>query len=66
MVINQEKLLFHQDNAPCHKVIAKLHELHFKFIPVTTNLFADLKERERGREEKKKSSRERDLSPMKK
>ena len=29
----EEKVLFHQDNAPCHKsitIMAKLHELHFK------------------------------------
>ena len=29
-------MLFHQDNAPCHKSIAsiaKLHELHFKLLP---------------------------------
>ena len=29
-------VLFHQDNAPCHKSIAataKLHELHFKLLP---------------------------------
>ena len=29
-------MLFHQDNAPCHKsvkMIAKLHELGFEFLP---------------------------------
>ena len=29
----EEKVLFHQDNAPCHKLIAmvaKIHELHFE------------------------------------
>ena len=52
----EEKLLFHQNNAPCHKSIttmAKLHELHFELLPhphyspdlAPTNyfLFADLK-----------------------
>ena len=32
----KKKILFHQDNAPCHKSIktmAKLHELHFKLLP---------------------------------
>ena len=32
----KEKVLFHQDNAPCHKLItamAKLHELHFELLP---------------------------------
>ena len=37
MVTNEEeKVLFHQDNAPCHKSIAmmaKLDELHFKLLP---------------------------------
>ena len=31
----EEKMLFHQDNAPCHKTIAtmaKLHVLHFEFL----------------------------------
>ena len=31
----EEKVLFHQDNAPCHKSIAmmaKLHELHFELL----------------------------------
>ena len=35
----EEKVLFHQDNAMCHKSIvmrAKLHELHFKLIPHLT------------------------------
>ena len=32
----KKKVLFHQDNAPCHKsmkMIAKLHELGFEFHP---------------------------------
>ena len=31
----KKKVLFLQDNAPCHKLIAtiKLHELHFKLLP---------------------------------
>ena len=32
----EENVLFHQDNAPCQKLIAmmaKLHELHFKLLP---------------------------------
>ena len=49
-------MLFHQDNAPCHKsivMIAKLHELHFELFshppyspdpaPSNYRLFADLK-----------------------
>ena len=31
----KKKVLFHQDNAPCHKSIttmAKLHELHFELL----------------------------------
>ena len=30
----EEKVLFHQDNALCHKAITmrKLHELHFKLL----------------------------------
>ena len=31
--MKKKNMLFHQDNAPCHKLIAtmvKLHELHFK------------------------------------
>ena len=52
----EEKVLFHQDNAPCHKSIAmmaKLHELHFELLPhppyspdlahSNYRLFADLK-----------------------
>ena len=52
----EEKMLFHQDNAPCHKSIAmmaKLYELHFELhlhppcspdlIPSDYWLFADLK-----------------------
>ena len=34
--MKKKKVLFHQDNAPCHKLIAmmaKLHELHFKLLP---------------------------------
>ena len=33
--MKKKKVLFHQDNAPCHKLIAtmaKLHELHFKLL----------------------------------
>ena len=32
----KKKILFHQDNAPCHKSIktmAKLHELNFELLP---------------------------------
>ena len=49
----EEKVLFHQDNALCHKSIAstaKLHELHFELLPhppyspdLAPWLFADLK-----------------------
>ena len=52
----KKKVLFHQDNALCHKLIttiAKLHELHFKLLlhpPYSPDLalsdhwlFADLK-----------------------
>ena len=66
----EEKVLFHQDNAPCNKSItmmAKLHELHFELLlhppysldlapQVTTGCLQTLKE----------CSRERDLAPMKK
>jgi transposase len=34
--LKEEKVLFHQDNAPCHKSIkttAKLHELGYKLLP---------------------------------
>ena len=34
--MKKKKVLFHQDNAPCHKSIAtmgKLHELHFELLP---------------------------------
>ena len=35
--MKKEKVLFHQDNAPCHKyqfvaMITKLHELHFELL----------------------------------
>ena len=53
---NEEKVFFHQDNTLCYKLIttmAKLHELHFKFLPhppyspdlapSDSWLFADLK-----------------------
>ena len=65
----KKKVLFYQDNTPCHKsiaMIAKLHELHFELLPhapysqdlAPNNYwpFADLKE----------CSRERDLAPIKK
>ena len=55
-LMKKKKVLFHQDNAPCYKLIAtmvKLHELHFKLLPhppyspdlAPSNywLFADLK-----------------------
>ena len=57
----EEKVLFHKDNAPCHKSIAtmaKLHKLHFKLLPhppYSSYL-----------ETSKECSRERDLAPMKK
>ena len=54
--LREKKMLFHQDNPPCHKSITmmtKLHELHFKLLPhppyspnlAPSNyyLFADLK-----------------------
>ena len=34
--MKKKKVVFHQDNAPCHKSIAmmaKLHELHFELLP---------------------------------
>ena len=34
--MKKKKVLFHQANAPCHKLIttmAKLHELHFELLP---------------------------------
>ena len=34
--MKKKKVLFHQDNAPCHKSIAtmaKVYELHFKLLP---------------------------------
>ena len=34
--MKKKKVLFHQDNAPCHKSIAtmaKLFELHFELLP---------------------------------
>ena len=56
MGTNEEKVPFHQDNAPCHKsitVMTKLHELYFKLLlhssyspdlaPSDYWLFADLK-----------------------
>ena len=59
----KEKVLFHQDNALCHKSIAtmaKLHELHFKLLlhppyspdlaPSDYWLFADLKKIAPGKE----------------
>ena len=54
--MKKKKVLFHQDNAPCHKSIAmmvKLHKLHFELLqqpPYSPDLalsnywlFADLK-----------------------
>ena len=54
--MKKKKVLFHQDNAPCHKSITmmvKLHELHFELLLHPPNspdlaasdywLFADLK-----------------------
>ena len=65
----EEKVLFHQDNASCHKsivTIAKLHELHNELLlhphysldlaPSNYWLFANLK----------KNAGEKDLAPMKK
>ena len=68
--MKKKKVLFHQDNAPCHKSIAtmaKLHELHFRLLlypPYSPDLapsnywlwWQTSKER----------SRERDLAPIKK
>ena len=55
-LMKKKKVLFNQENAPCHKLIvmmAKLHELHFKLLlhppyspdlaPSDYWLFADLK-----------------------
>ena len=49
----KKKVLFHQNNAPCHKLMAKLHELHFELLlhppyspdlaPNNYWLFVDLK-----------------------
>ena len=60
--INKKKVLFHQDNALCHKSIAtmaKLHELHFELLPHPPYspdlapsdywLFADLKRMPQGK-----------------
>ena len=65
--MQKKKVLFHQDNAPCHKsmkTMVKLNELSFELLPHPPYflnlapsdywLFADLK----------KCSRERDLAPM--
>ena len=54
--MKKKNMLFHQDNAPCHKSIttmAKLHELHFELLlyppyspdlaPSNCWLFVDLK-----------------------
>ena len=54
--MKKKKVLFHQDNVPCHKLIttmAKLHELHFELLlhslyspdltPSNYWLFVDLK-----------------------
>ena len=66
--MKKKKVLFHQDNALCHKLIAmvaKLHELHFKLFPhppsspelalTTTGCLQTSEE----------CYRERDLTPMK-
>ena len=37
--MKKKKVLFHQANAPCHKsiaTIAELHELHFQLLPYPT------------------------------
>ena len=60
--MKKKKVLFHQDNAPCHKSIttmAKLHELYFELLPhppyspdlTPSNywLFADLKRMPQGK-----------------
>ena len=34
--VKKKTMLFHQDNAPCHKsiaIMAKLHKLHFELLP---------------------------------
>ena len=67
--MKKKNVLFHQDNAQFHKLIAtiaKLYELHFELLPyppyssdlfpVTTGCLQTSKE----------CSRERDLTPMKK
>ena len=59
--MKKKKVLFHQDNAPCHKSIstmAKLHEFHFELLlhqpsssdltPSDYWLFADLKRMHQG------------------
>ena len=60
--MTKKTILFHQDNAPCHKSIktmAKLHELHFELLPHPPYspdlapsdywLFADLKKKLAGK-----------------
>ena len=63
--MEKKKVLFHQDNAPCHKsiaIMAKLHEMHFEsFLHLiwslaTTGCLQTSKE----------CSKKRDLAPMKK
>lgn len=39
--MEKKKMLFHQENASCHKTmktIAKLYELHFKLLPYPPDL----------------------------
>ena len=34
--MKKKKVLFHQDNVPCHKSIAKLHDVPFELLPHPT------------------------------
>ena len=67
--MKKKKVLFHQDNALCHKsiaMIAKLHELHFELLPHPP-YSQDMPPETTGYlQTSKECSRERDLAPMKK
>lgn len=58
--MQKKKVLFHQDNSPCHKslaTMAKLHELVFELLPhpaysldlASSDYFADLKKMLQGK-----------------
>ena len=68
--MKKKKVLFHQDNAPCHKLIAtmaKLHELYFELLPYPP-YSPDLPPPATAGclQTSKEYSRERDLAPIKK